>query len=67
VKNPIARFALAVAAVIVGAPSAGPSAAIQASGAPEYAVTALPSLGGTPSRGNSINDVGWIAGYSSVP
>jgi probable HAF family extracellular repeat protein len=67
VKNPIARFALAAAAVIVGAPSAGPFTAVQASGTPEYAVTALPSLGGTPSRGNSINDVGWIAGYSSVP
>ena len=29
-----------------------------------YEVTELPSLGGSVSRGNSINDRGWIAGYS---
>ena len=32
-----------------------------------YRVTNLPSLGGTVSRGNSINDRGWIAGYSNLP
>ena len=33
----------------------------------EYRVTNLPSLGGTVSRGNSINNRGWIAGYSNLP
>jgi probable HAF family extracellular repeat protein len=33
----------------------------------EYRVTDLPSLGGKLSRGNSINDRGWVAGYSNLP
>jgi probable HAF family extracellular repeat protein len=33
----------------------------------EYRVTNLSSLGGTVSRGNSINDRGWVAGYSNLP
>lgn len=32
-----------------------------------YHVTNLPSLGGTVSRGNSINDQTWVAGYSNLP
>ena len=32
----------------------------------DYRVTNLPSLGGTVSRGNSINDRGWVAGYSNL-
>lgn len=32
-----------------------------------YEVTLLPSLGGTESRGNSINERGWVAGYSNLP
>ena len=35
--------------------------------AAEYRVTNLPSLGGTVSRGNSINNRGWIVGYSNLP
>jgi probable HAF family extracellular repeat protein len=31
-----------------------------------YRVADLPSLGGTNSSGNSINDRGWITGYSSL-
>ncbi|HEX7183829.1 MAG TPA: hypothetical protein VF756_18515 [Thermoanaerobaculia bacterium] len=31
-----------------------------------YRVTNLPSLGGTVSRGNSINNRGWVAGYSNL-
>ncbi len=31
-----------------------------------YTITNLPSLGGTNSRGNSINDRDWIAGYSRL-
>ncbi len=32
----------------------------------QYRVADLPSLGGTVSRGNSINDRGWVAGYSNL-
>lgn len=35
--------------------------------AQQYQVSDLPSLGGTNSRGNSINNRDWIAGYSSLP
>lgn len=31
----------------------------------QYRVKHLDSIGGTPSRGNSVNNLGWVAGYSS--
>ena len=31
-----------------------------------YTITDLPSLGGTNSRANSINNRGWLAGYSNL-
>jgi probable HAF family extracellular repeat protein len=34
---------------------------------PQYQVSNLPSLGGTSSGGNSINDQSWVAGYSRLP
>ncbi|HET9800480.1 MAG TPA: hypothetical protein VFP82_02240, partial [Chthoniobacterales bacterium] len=33
---------------------------------PEYAITDLPSLGGTNNRANSINNRDWLAGYSNL-
>src|SRR5438046_686159 len=33
----------------------------------QYNVSNLPSLGGTSSGGNSINDLSWVAGYSRMP
>jgi probable HAF family extracellular repeat protein len=33
----------------------------------QYQVSTLPSLGGTSSGGNSINDQSWVAGYSRLP
>ena len=33
----------------------------------QYQVSTLPSLGGTSSGGNSINDLSWVAGYSRLP
>jgi probable HAF family extracellular repeat protein len=33
----------------------------------QYTITDLPSLGGTNSRANSINDRTWLAGYSNLP
>jgi probable HAF family extracellular repeat protein len=35
-------------------------------GPPAYTVTNLPSLGGTLSRGNSLNNAGAVAGYSNL-
>ena len=32
-----------------------------------YQVSSLPSLGGTNSAGNSINNLSWVAGYSRLP
>ena len=32
----------------------------------QYNVSFLPSNGGTISRGDSINDLGWVAGYSNL-
>jgi probable HAF family extracellular repeat protein len=34
---------------------------------PQYNVFSLDSLGGTSSRGNSINNRGWVAGSSNLP
>jgi probable HAF family extracellular repeat protein len=34
---------------------------------PVYEITLLSSLGGTSSRGNSINERGWVAGFSNLP
>src|SRR5437868_13382400 len=33
----------------------------------QYQVSTLPSLGGTSSGGNSINNRSWAAGYSRLP
>jgi probable HAF family extracellular repeat protein len=41
------------------APAAGPCV--------RYRIAHLPSLGGTSSVGNSINDRGWVAGRSNLP
>lgn len=34
-------------------------------GAATYRVSELATLGGSPSRGNSINELGWVTGFSS--
>ena len=34
---------------------------------PVYEITLLSSLGGTSSRGNIINERGWVAGFSNLP
>jgi len=34
---------------------------------PQYNVFSLDSLGGTSSRGNSVNNRGWVAGSSNLP
>jgi probable HAF family extracellular repeat protein len=39
----------------------------QAKAGPQYQGSNLPTLGGTSSGGNSINDQSWVAGYSRLP
>src|SRR5438128_1143276 len=39
----------------------------EAHGGPAYIVMNLPSLGGTVSSGNSLNDLGWASGTSDLP
>lgn len=43
-----------------------PAAAHAGGHVTQYRVTHLDSLGGTISRGNSINNRGWVAGYSNL-
>jgi probable HAF family extracellular repeat protein len=57
-KNPIVQTLVLAAAVL-----AGTAGSAQAAG---YKVSNLPTLGGTVARGNSINDRGWISGYSTL-
>jgi len=54
-KTLIARFVVLASALLAGIAYGS-----------EYRVANLPSLGGTISRGNSINDRGWVAGYSNL-
>ena len=54
-KTLIARFVVLASALLAGIAYGS-----------DYRVTNLPSLGGTISRGNSINDRGWVAGYSNL-
>jgi probable HAF family extracellular repeat protein len=40
---------------------------VQAKAKAQYQISDLPTLGGTSSGGNSINDLSWVAGYSRLP
>ena len=53
------RITLAISLIAIGC---GLFAASQT----QYTITDLPSLGGTNSRANSINDRDWLAGYSNL-
>lgn len=59
------RTLIAKSAILASALLAGIAQGSDRDG--EYRVKHLPSLGGTVSRGNSINDRGWVAGYSNLP
>src|SRR5438034_10454878 len=52
--------------ILIAACCAAALAQTQAKGKPkpQYQVSTLPSLGGTSSGGNSINDQSWVSGYS---
>ncbi|HKE47327.1 MAG TPA: hypothetical protein VKB52_04640 [Rhodanobacteraceae bacterium] len=57
-------LAAACAAALSGAAGAAQPAPTRHDDTPRYQVTILPSLGGTNSRANSIDDLGIIGGYS---
>lgn len=61
----IAAAAMSVLAVPLAAGAS--SARASSAGLPQYNVTELGSLGGTASAGNSINNLGWVAGNSNLP
>src|SRR4026207_1352295 len=46
--------------------SAIPASAKRLSVAPTFSIAELGAIGGTISRGNSINNSGWVSGYSFV-
>jgi len=64
-KGVNARFLMA-AIVLAGSSTGGPTRASE-NERTEYAVANLPSLGGTVSSGNSLNDLGWASGTSNLP
>jgi probable HAF family extracellular repeat protein len=61
-----ARFVVFVAALLAGLAYGGAFEASQQSQPAKYQVTNLASLGGTISRGNSINNRSWVSGYSNL-
>ncbi len=65
-KELVKRFVVVVAALLAGVAQGGVVRTSKANPQPQYHVSSLPSLGGTISRGNSINNQGWIAGYSNL-
>src|SRR5262249_19137760 len=64
-KRALPRIVL-VAALLAAASAGGRSMGSQAQDPPPHEVRYLIGLGGNHSRGNSINNEGWIAGYSHL-
>lgn len=62
-----ARLTLAAAVLLAAAGAGRTPLASTDHDRPRYAVRGLVSLGGTRSSGNSINDLGWVAGSSNLP
>jgi probable HAF family extracellular repeat protein len=65
-RNVIARSLVPAVVLTAGLAHGGDFAASQHRQQPRYQVTNLSSLGGTISRGNSINNAGWVTGYSNL-
>jgi len=66
------RASLMLLAVLIGAyysaaPTQEPATSAREPATHQYHVINLPSLGGARSIGNSINNRGWMAGYSNLP
>jgi len=65
-KRVVLRCTVLAGALLASIAAAGDPGGGQGGRAPRYRITNLSSLGGTNSRGNSINDAGVIAGYSNL-
>jgi probable HAF family extracellular repeat protein len=67
-KRTSQTLAIAVIAVCCGAPlpSALAQRPVPAKAKQQYRVSSLPTLGGTNSAGNSVNNQTWVAGYSRL-
>jgi len=63
-KTRMNRFVIAGAALAAAIARAGDVQAAKAA-ATQYQIVNLPSLGGTNSKGNSIDNRGWVSGYSN--
>ena len=55
------------ALLLAGGIPASAASAAPGAGRAGYQVASLASLGGTASSGQSINDRGWVTGFSSLP
>ncbi len=62
----VTRSAVFAGLLLAGIATAGDPGGGEGGRAPNYEVTNLSSLGGTNSKGNSINELGVIAGYSNL-
>jgi probable HAF family extracellular repeat protein len=60
-------FIAATLVAVILTPGASAVTAPQSTGSLFYEVTQLGSLGGSASAGNSINNRGWVTGFSSLP
>ena len=60
-KAVVTRFGVIIGTLVTAIASAGDPGEHR-----DYCVTNLASLGGTRSLGNSVNDRGWLAGYSNL-
>jgi probable HAF family extracellular repeat protein len=67
-KRASQTLAIALTAVCCGAPvpSALAQRPVPAKAKQQYRVSSLPTLGGTNSAGNSVNNQTWVAGYSRL-
>src|SRR5262249_8657805 len=60
------RLAAGAPVLLAAAVHGGDARGAEGGDPPQYQVVKLPSLGGTISRGNSVNDRGWVSGYSNL-
>ncbi len=65
-RRPMIRYVAMAAALCAGVSGGEPREACRTDAEPEYRITTLPSLGGTQSSGNGINDLEWVTGSSTL-
>jgi probable HAF family extracellular repeat protein len=65
-KVSIIRWVAVMAGLLTGVSTGEPREARGRDAHPAYRITTLPSLGGTQSSGNGINDLEWVTGFSAL-